>query len=73
MMNREDGGFRWSCTHNSRFEISKLAMLHASRHTQLDPANPRKRTTLDRPLLRLQDKTVKEVDSYKYLGVHIKS
>ena len=73
MMNREDGGFTWSRTHNSRFEISKLAMLHASRCTQPDPANPRKRTALDRPPLRLQDKMVKEVDSYKYLGVHIDS
>ena len=73
MMNREDGGFMWSCTHNSCFEISKLAMLHASRHTQPDPANPRKRTALDRLPLRLQDKMVKEVDSYKYLGVHIDS
>ena len=73
MMNREDGGFMWSRTHNSRFEISKLAVLHASRCTQLDPANPRKRTALDRPPLRLQDKMVKEVDSYKYLGVHVDS
>ena len=73
MMNREDGGFTWSCTHNSLFEISKLTMLHASRCTQLDPANPRKRTALDRLPLWLQDKTVKEVDSYKYLGVHVDS
>ena len=73
MMNREDGGFTWSCTHNSRFEISKLAVLHASRCTQPNPVNPRKRTALDRPPLQLQDKTVKEVDSYKYLGMHVDS
>ena len=48
MMNREDGGFTWSCTHNSCFEISKLAVLYASRCTQPDPVNPRKRTALDR-------------------------
>jgi len=71
MMEREDGGLAWSSTHNSRFEISKLTILHASRRTQRDPENPRKRVSMDRPLLQLQGKTVKEVESYKYLGVHI--
>jgi len=70
-MDREDGGFTWSADHNSRYEISKLAVLHASQRTQPDPANPRKRIPLDRPPLKLQGKTVKEVASYKYLGVHI--
>ena len=72
-MNREDGGFTWSLTHNSRFEISKLAVLHASRRTQPDPTNPKKRIALDRPPLCLQGKMVKEVDSYKYLEVHVDS
>jgi len=71
MMNREDGGYAWSVSHNSRYEISKLAVLHASQRTQPDPANPRKRIPLDRPPLQLQGKTVKEVDSFKYLGVHV--
>jgi hypothetical protein len=71
IMEREDGGFTWSSTHNSRFEISKLAILHASRRTQRDPENPRKRIAMDRPPLQLQGKTVKEVESYKYLGVHV--
>ena len=31
MMERDDGGFTWSATHKSRFEITKLAILHASR------------------------------------------
>ena len=70
-MEREDGGFAWSSTHNSCFEISKLAVLHASRCTQCNPENPRKWTPLDRPLLRLQGKMVKEVKSYKYLGIHM--
>ena len=69
MMEQEDGGFAWSSTHNSRFEISKLAVLHAFRRTQRDPENPRKWIPLDRPPLRLQGKTVKEVESYKYLGI----
>ena len=71
MMEREDGSFTWSSTHNSQFEISKLMVLHASRCTQHDPENPRKWIPLDRPPLWLQGKTVKEVKSYKYLGIHI--
>ena len=47
MMERDEGGFTWSSTHNSCFEISKLAILHASRHTQQDPENLRKRVVLD--------------------------
>ena len=73
MMERDEGGFTWSSTHNLCFKISKLAILHASRRTQQDPENPRKRVALDRPPLKLQGKTVKEVDSYKYLSVHIDS
>ena len=71
IMEREDGGLAWSSTHNSRFEISKLAILHASRQTQKDLENPRKRVSMDWPPLQLQGKTVKEVESYKYLGVHV--
>jgi hypothetical protein len=70
MMNREDGGFTWSSSHNSRYEISKLAILHASMRTQPDPENPRKRIPLDRPPLQLQGRMVTEVNSFKYLGVH---
>jgi ribonuclease HI len=73
MMIREDGGFSWSASHNSRYEISKLAVLHASQRTQPDPTNPRKRIPLDRPLLQLQGTTIKEVKNYKYLGVYIDS
>ena len=58
IINREDRGFVWSLTHNSHFEISKLAVLHASRRTQPDPTNPRKRIVLDRPPLYLQGKTL---------------
>lgn len=74
MMNRDqDGGFAWSKTHNSKYEISKLAVLHASLRSQPDPENQRKRIPLDRPPLKLQGVTIKEVTSYKYLGIHIDS
>ena len=71
MMTRDNGGFAWSLAHNLCFEISKLAVLHVSQRTQQDPKNPRKRVPLYRPPLRLWDKMIKEVESYKYLGVHI--
>ena len=73
MMTREDRGLTWSLSHNLRFEISKLAILYASQHIQPDLANPRKWIPLDRPPLHLQDKTIKEVESFKYLGIHIDS
>ena len=71
MMTRDNRGFAWSLAHNSCFEISKLAVLHVSQRTQQDPENPRKRVPLYRPPLCLRDKTIKEVESYKYLGIHI--
>ena len=43
----------------------------ASRCTQCNPENQRKWIPLDRPPLWLQGKTVKEVESYKYLGIHV--
>ena len=70
-MTRIEGGLAWSLANNSWFKISKLAMLHASQCTQQDPENPRKRISLDWPPLWLQDKMIKEVESYKYLGVYI--
>ena len=72
MMTRDNGGFTWSLTHNSCFEISKLAILHVSQRTQQDPENPRKRVPLYRLPLCLWDKMIK-VESYKYLGIHIDS
>ena len=63
-MERRDGGFDWAKDHNSNFEISKIAVLHCQ-------PNARKPTDRPNPVLRLEGKAIKEVDSYKYLGVHI--
>jgi len=73
MMSKEDGGLQWSREHNSRFEVNKSAVLHATRRTQPDPANDRKRIPLDRPPLMIQGQQVKEVANFKYLGVQIDS
>jgi ribonuclease HI len=73
MMTKEDGGLQWSREHNSKFEVSKSAILHASRRTQRDPEDDTSRIPLDRPRLTLQGKRVKEVNSFKYLGIQIDS
>jgi len=63
-MERRDGGFTWAQDHNSNFEISKVAVMHCQ---------PRARKPTDCPnlVLWLRGRVIKEVDSYKYLGVHI--
>jgi ribonuclease HI/endonuclease/exonuclease/phosphatase family metal-dependent hydrolase len=73
MMTKEDGGLQWSVTHNSRFEVSKSAIIHFSRKTRADPETDYGRIPLDRPSLTLEGQVVKEVECYKYLGVQIDS
>ena len=71
MMTKEDGGLRWSTDHNSRFEVSKSAILHFSRKAVPDPIIDNGRILMVRPPLTLQGQVVQEVESYKYLGVQI--
>ena len=66
-----EGGLDWSRDHNSRFEITKLAVLHASRKTIRDPEDDSRRIQLDRPELRVNGHIIGEVSSYKYLGILI--
>jgi len=65
-MERREGGFDWALDHNSKFEISKTTVMHCQ---------PKARKSTDRPnpILRLRGNIVKEVESYKYLGVHVDS
>jgi len=65
-MERRNGGFDWAQDHNSNFEISKVAIMHCQ---------PRARKPSDHPnpVLQLRGRVIKEVESYKYLGVHIDS
>jgi hypothetical protein len=68
MMERPQGGFEWSRTHNSPFEISKIALMNFPRsYRDAVPGD----LVLDKPN---QDGTVstsavKAVNSYKYLSV----
>ena len=71
MMTREDGGLQWSTDHNSRFEVSKSAVLHFSRKTVPDPNSDHGRIPLPKPALTLDGQIVQEVQSYKYLGIQV--
>jgi len=68
-MEGENGGFKWSTNHNSKFKISKLAVMHLGNKkskTQTGNTHP-----MHKPKLLLQGKEVNAVDSYKYLGIVI--
>ena len=71
MMVKEGGGLQWSKDHNSRFEVTKSAILHFTRKTAPDPNADRGRISMERPTLTLEEQEVKEVECFKYLGIQI--
>ena len=73
MMTKDEGGLQWSANHNSRFEVSKSAIVHFSRKTVPNPGTDGGRVPMHRPALLLEGQQVKEVESYRYLGVQIDS
>ena len=73
MMAKEDGGLQWSRDHNSKFEVSKSAVLHLTRRTSPDPDAAHGRVPMERPKLRLAGQEVQAVECFKYLGVQIDS
>jgi len=70
IMSREGGAFDWSRAHNSNFEISKLAIMHASPKRRRHPRT-KQYERYPRPRLTLRGTDIIEVKSYKYLGIHI--
>ena len=58
MMKKEGGGLQWSEEHNSRFKVTKSAILHLTRRTILDPDAEDRRIPPERPPLILEGKTV---------------
>ena len=62
------GGFEWSCTHNSSFELSKVTLMNFPKSFQ--DAIPGD-LILDKPNLdgSITTSTIKVVASYKYFGV----
>ena len=71
LMEKQDGGLSWSETHNSRFEMSKSAVLHFTRKTMMDPEDENNRIPVPKPPLTIGGQTIEEVQSYKYLGIQI--
>jgi len=68
MMERPKGGFNWSITHNSPFELSKITLMNFPRlHRDAPPGN----LTLDKvnPDGSVITSSISAVTSYKYLGV----
>ena len=63
MMTRPKGAFDWSESHNSQFELSKLAIMDFS--TKPQPSAP---LTITHPLSH-RITTIKSVQSYRFLGV----
>ena len=70
-MNWEKGSFNWSLSHNSNYEISKLAIAHFTRKRVASTNNCGQSTPLTYPKLELRGKLIKVVTSYKYLGIHV--
>jgi ribonuclease HI len=68
MMIKAEGGIEWSTAHNSRFEASKSAIMHATRRVSRNEGN---NTTIEKPVMRLAGHVIREVDTYKYLGIII--
>jgi hypothetical protein len=58
MMTRRGGAFEWSAQHNSKFEVTKFALVDFSR-----------KKDIDRPPLCLRQTTISPVPSHKFLGV----
>ena len=71
LMEKQDGGLSWSETHNSRFEMSKSAVLHFTRKTMMDLEDENNRIPVPKPPLTIGGQTIEEVQSYKYLGIQI--
>jgi hypothetical protein len=61
MMTREDGALQWAQEHNSKFKMSKLALM--------DFAHQSKKVT--RPPLHISNTKIETSKTAKYLGVYI--
>ena len=64
MMTGPNGGLAWSKEHNSKFEVSKSAIMHFTRKTIWDPTN-NTRISTPKPPLTLEGQPVKEATTYK--------
>ena len=68
MMERVNGGLKWSLAHNSPFELSKLAVMDFPRTSRDAASSPLHINKMD-PQGVITPYTISKVDTYKYLGV----
>jgi hypothetical protein len=68
-MMKEDGALEWSRDHNSRFELSKLALIHFTRTRSPDPSNPKKMIPKAQPNMTIGNEIIKAKNNFRYLGV----
>ena len=73
IMTKDGGGLDWSIKHNSRFEVNKSAIMHFTKKTIQDPNDTSRHIPIPNPDLILEGQVVKQVYSYKYLGILINS
>ena len=68
MMERQGGGFIWSTSHNSPFELSKLALMNFP-HLHCDIAPPDLILTHTNSDGSVTNQSIDTVTTYKYLGI----
>ena len=71
LMEKEEGRLEWSKSHNSKFEITKSAVIHFSRKSRADLEVVGNRIPMFKPPLLVDGQAIMEVQSYKYLGLII--
>jgi hypothetical protein len=71
MMERENGGFKWSKDYNSCFEISKVTVMHMSWKLRDGEGGEKIKLRTEAPPLTVEGKVVEAVEHYKYLGVQV--
>lgn len=71
MMTRPGGGLEWSKTHNSKFEMSKVAIMHFLRRQKEGDDGISRKAYRYAPDLTLNGTIITQADEYKYLGVYI--
>jgi ribonuclease HI len=61
MMTREGGALQWAREHNSKFELTKLALIDFAHHCK----------KVIRPPLQISDTAIEASTSVKYLGIYL--
>ena len=70
ILTRLDSALEWSTNYNSNIKLSKLAVMHLSQKKKKSK-HSKKLTRLSHPMLQVNGVLIQEVESYKYLSIHI--